>query len=117
MTTYQYTRLFSNGKWNINNLNDVDANGLSVVLASRIKENPTIGDKLIDVCLNDTLAAITMNADLDAADKQILDDIVSTHENASGTINKTSYLPLISENGTNYLLYVDDAGQLQVMAE
>lgn len=116
MAVYTYERIFSNGAWNINNPKDVDGNGKSVILAERIKENATIGAKLVNVILNSD-AKIEMNETLSSGDKTILDNIVTTHENATGTINQTTYCPLTSANGTNYLICVDNAGTLQVIAE
>jgi len=115
MAIYIYTRTFSDGEWNINNPNDVDGDGNPVTLAERIYQDETIGSKLHGVYLNSE-AKVEMTEELSPGDKTILDNIVATHEAASGTINKTTYCQFTSENGTNYLAYVDDAGDLQVIA-
>ncbi len=116
MAVYTYQRIFSNGAWNINNPNDVDEDGNPVILAQRIYDDATIGNKLSSVYLNAN-ATVEMTETLTAEEKTILDNIVDAHENASGTINETTYIPMRSAFGTYYVIYVDDAGALQVDPE
>jgi hypothetical protein len=111
---YNYTRTFSNGNWTINNIKDVDEIGNPITLAERIKEDATVGTKLVRVDLNDITASVEISEDLSAPDKTILDNIVAAHEAASGSKNITTYIQMTSPNGTEYLMSVTNAGSIQI---
>lgn len=110
MKNFTYTRTKTNDKWNINNLNDVDIDGNSVTLYKRIYEIFPLNK--FKVYLNETEAKVNFEQDLDSNEISNLNAAVLAHENANGTINKNTYLRLVSANGTIYKIYVDNTGTL-----
>lgn len=109
---YFYSReLIDDAYYDINNPFDVDSNGKSVTLYTRISEAlPKSG--LQDVILNEQSAMIVID-DLDESNKKILDETVEKHKKAAGTINYQTTLRLTSSNGENWSLFVEDDGTLK----
>ena len=114
MTTYNYTRTFAAGKWNINNPDDVDANGQAVTLAERIKAQ--FPGKTFKVILNDRQADIDFDIALTSPEQTDLNTVVSTHEAASGTPDLATILKLNSPDGSEFNVSISDAGAWVISA-
>ncbi len=111
---YTYDRVFNQveSKWDIDNPNNVDPNGRSVSLGEMISNDSTLSSILVYVQLIDTTANIVMSRDLDLDEKSSLDDIVSIHKAASGTVNCSGGLEVTSDDGTTWKILVDNLGVL-----
>lgn len=109
-TQYEYSREIVDGNYDINNPFDVDENGNPVSLFTRIEEGLP-GRGLTDVALSESTAIVAIDT-LTPDEKQALDEIVAAHKAAAGTLNQQTSMNLMSENGTLYMLYVDNDGNL-----
>lgn len=108
MATYTFTRTFTNGKWNINNPDDVDGNDLPVVLAKRVEA--ALPGKNFTVKLDDDVASVIFENPLTGPEQTTLNTTVSDHESASGTPDLSVKLNLQSPDGTNFEAHVSDLG-------
>lgn len=116
MSKYNYSREKVNGHWDINNPLDVDGNGKSVTLFSRIEENKLITLKCESVNCKGEDAIISFASELKTDEKAALDATVAAHKTASGSINKQTALKMVSSNGSKFNVCVSNAGVLEVMA-
>lgn len=113
---YEYSReMIDDAYWNINNPYDVNDQGIAVPLLQRIidalpESNAT------DVLLQNSVAVVLIDT-LDDQQKLLLDETVAAHKNAQGTLNQTTYINLLSSNGTGYMVFVDDDGILQTQLQ
>lgn len=110
MAEYKYVRKIVNGDYDINNPYDVDMNGNSVTLFTRIM-NALPDDNLSAVILDGEVATVVID-ELNDNDLIILNDTVAAHIAAAGEINYETSIKLISRNGTNYEIYVDNDGNI-----
>jgi hypothetical protein len=112
MKNFTFARTFSGEKWNINNPNDVDANGKSVSLDSRIQES--LPGLTFDFSLDETMCYV--NFDVDLTDPQIatLNQTVQNHEQANGVISQETSITLISYSGYSFAIAVADDGTLKI---
>lgn len=113
---YVYSRVYVADKWNINNPNDVDANGKPVTLCVRIANDATVGAYYTGIALTSTQAIVTMSQTLTSEEKTALDTVVSTHEAASGTINEDNEIIMTSPDGTVYSATITDLGAWDITA-
>ncbi len=111
MADYTYLRVYANGKWNIDNPNDVNADGRSVRLSTRIVEGLP-ADTLFKMTLNETECILTFERELTTEEQIQLDQIVIDHEAATGAINLANSITLCSPDGTLYKVSVDNQGLL-----
>lgn len=114
MINYKYTRSKVGSTWNIDNPKDVDPQGFSVVLGKRVKD--AFPGRECCVTLDDAEATVGFETELTPAEKTTLDGVVAAHEAANGTQNMSTYVELISPNGTTYKVLVDDIGNLSTEA-
>lgn len=110
MIFYKYARNKVGSQWNIDNPKDVDAQGFSVVLGKRVQD--AFPGRECCVTLDDLEAAVGFETELTTAEKTTLDGVVAAHEAANGTENMSTYVELISPDGTVYKVLVDNNGNL-----
>ena len=89
-TTYNYTRVLTDGVYDINNPRDVDSRGKAVLLATRI--NQDLPGKDFTIVMDGTSVDIIFDLELSGGDKTTLDATVATHQAANGMPIKQNLL-------------------------
>lgn len=110
MRDFTFQRTFSNNKWNINNPDDVDAQGESVTLARRIVD--ALPGNPFTFSLTDTECLISFENPLDGSQQTTLNNTVSAHEAANGNINPLTQIVLVDPNGQQWAVRVSILGVL-----
>ncbi len=81
-TTYNYTRVLTDGVYDINNPRDVDSRGKAVLLATRI--NQDLPGKDFTIVMDGTSVDIIFDLELSGGDKTTLDATVATYKAYTG---------------------------------
>lgn len=115
MTVYNYTRTLTDGFWDVNNPKDVDANGDSVLLAKRIED--AISEKAFTIKMEGEDVNIDFPDGLTSEEETTLTNTYNSHKSANDVYNKTTCDCLISPDGSQFNVIVDNSGNLSTIEQ